>query len=101
MPAPSFNPLLLFLITGSACVFVEVGAGENKVDDAVLVTEEADPVVEPTGDEERVVGTEDEEGGRPVNAPTVAPGKVNTALNVLQQRCLSACDSQQYSASFA
>jgi hypothetical protein len=100
-PALIINPLLLFSITVSAREVVEVGLSDTKVDVAVFVTVVADLIVEVVEDEIRVVGTADEDGGRPVKAPTVAPGKVNTAVDVLQQRCLSACDSQQYAASFA
>lgn len=98
MPASIFNPILLFCISDPVCAFVKVEPN----DDLVLVAGVAvvdDPVVE-IEYEVWVIETEDEAGG-PVNAPMVAPSKRNTALEVLQQRCLSPSDSQQYVASSA
>ena len=100
MPAPT-----LILLSDPACASAVTegtdGAGLAVVVAGSVVEIDAETVLVVEVGKVDGVETTDVEAGRPLYGPTVAPARRKTATEVLQQRCLSACDSQQYSASFA
>lgn len=97
--APIFTPLLLLL----SVLLGVVTVGAAALADRVSAGEVFGPALLEGVTELRVVVVEDEDEttfevvlASPVKGPGVAAASWNTAVDVLQQRCFSASDSQQY-----